>query len=139
VGRHPLFASWASANRRLQNQETVYAPRQSNDRLLLGLKGSLNEYELDLLRQRSVEARHEKARQGELVVATPVGYFKTEDQRLEKNPDRRVQQAIALMFSKFRELGSVRQTLLWFWSRDSNYRPTPRVVSLFGRTSRKPN
>lgn len=42
----------------LIDQETVYAPRQSNDRLLLGLKGSLNEYELDLLRERSVEARH---------------------------------------------------------------------------------
>jgi hypothetical protein len=40
----------------LIDQETVYTPRQSNDRLLLGLKGSLNEYELDLLRQRSVEA-----------------------------------------------------------------------------------
>src|SRR5437762_8380421 len=89
----------------LIDQETVYAPRQSNDRLLLGLKGSLNEYELDLLRQRSVEARHEKARRGELVVAAPVGHIKTEDQRLEKNPDRRVQQAIALVFAKFRELG----------------------------------
>ncbi len=44
----------------LVDHEMVYAPRQSNDRLLLGLKGSLNEYELDLLRQRSVEARHEK-------------------------------------------------------------------------------
>ena len=40
----------------LVDQETVYAPRQSNDRLLLGLKGSLNEYELDLLRQRSLSA-----------------------------------------------------------------------------------
>ena len=48
----------------LIDQETVYAPRQSNDRLLLGLKGSLNEYELDLLRQRSVEARHAKAKRG---------------------------------------------------------------------------
>ena len=45
----------------LIDQEMVYAPRQGNDRLLLGLKGSLNEYELDLLRQRSVEARREKA------------------------------------------------------------------------------
>jgi DNA invertase Pin-like site-specific DNA recombinase len=98
----------------LIDQETVYAPRQSNDRLLLGLKGSLNEYELDLLRQRSVEARMEKARRGELVPAAPVGYLKTEDQRLEKNPDRRVQQVIQLVFRKFSELGTVRQTLLWF-------------------------
>ncbi len=45
----------------LVDQETVYSPRQSNDRLLLGLKGSLNEYELDLLRQRSLEARRENA------------------------------------------------------------------------------
>jgi DNA invertase Pin-like site-specific DNA recombinase len=98
----------------LIDQETVYAPRQSNDRLLLGLKGSLNEYELDLLRQRSVEARHQKARRGELLISAPVGYIKTDDQRLEKNPDRRVQEAISLVFRKFRELGTVRQTLLWF-------------------------
>jgi DNA invertase Pin-like site-specific DNA recombinase len=54
-----------------------------------GLKGSLNEYELDLLRQRSVEARREKAKRGELIVASPAGYVKGED-RLEKDPDRRV-------------------------------------------------
>ena len=53
--------------------ETVYSARHSNDRLLLGLKGSLNEYELDLLRQRSVEARRAKARRGELLVAAAVG------------------------------------------------------------------
>src|SRR5271157_3515726 len=98
----------------LIDQDTVYAPRQSNDRLLLGLKGSLNEYELDLLRQRSVEARYAKARRGTLLQAVPVGYVKTEDQRLEKDPDRRVQQAIALVFRKFAELGTVRQTLWWF-------------------------
>jgi DNA invertase Pin-like site-specific DNA recombinase len=97
----------------LIDQETIYAPRQGNDRLLLGLKGSLNEYELDLLRQRSLSARHEKARRGELVAAAPVGFIKVGD-RLEKDPDRRVQAAIQLAIDKVGELGSIRQALLWY-------------------------
>jgi hypothetical protein len=98
----------------LIDQEMIYAPRASNDRLLLGLKGSLNEYELDLLRQRSLEARRAMAKRGELIVAAPVGFRKTEEHRLEMDPDRRVQEAIRLVFDQFERIGSVRQTLLWF-------------------------
>jgi DNA invertase Pin-like site-specific DNA recombinase len=98
----------------LIDQDTVYHPRHSNDRLLLGLKGSLNEYELDLLRQRSVEARRAKAHRGELLVMAPVGYVKTGAPHFEKDPDRRVQDAVILVFRKFVERGTVRQTLWWF-------------------------
>src|SRR5260370_6764681 len=80
----------------LVDLETIYSPRLSNDRLLLGLKVSLKEYELDLLRQRSVEARRAKAQRGELLIAAPVGFLKTDAPHFEKDPDRRIQEAVAL-------------------------------------------
>jgi DNA invertase Pin-like site-specific DNA recombinase len=97
----------------LIDHETIYDPRRSNDRLLLGLKGSLNEYELDLLRHRAHEARKEKAQRGELMVVPPVGFFVGEG-GYEKDPDLRVQEGIKQVFAKFFEFGSVRQVLFWF-------------------------
>ena len=68
----------------LADHETVYDPQLSNDRLLLGVKGSISEYELDVLRQRAWKARHEKAIRGELVIAVPVGFITTEVGTTEK-------------------------------------------------------
>ncbi len=64
-----------------------------------------------MLRQRSLSARYEKARRGELVVSAPVGFVKAGD-RYEKDPARRVQEAVALVFDKVMEPGSARQALL---------------------------
>ena len=111
---HQLIEMCRLVDTLLIDHETIYDPRLPNDRFLLGLKGSFSEYELDILRQRSLEARYAKAERGELVIVAPVGYVKTRDQRLEMDPDQRVQQAIRRVFEKFFELGSARQTLMWF-------------------------
>jgi DNA invertase Pin-like site-specific DNA recombinase len=91
----------------------VYDPRLVNDRLLLGLKGTMSEYELSLLRQRGLAARDSKAKRGELRFALPPGYCWNELGRMEMDPDKRICEAIRLVLRKFRELGSVRQVLLW--------------------------
>ena len=97
----------------LIDPEGVYDPRLSNDRLLLGLKGTMSEYELTLFRQRSHEARHQKAVRGELRFLIPVGFQWSVEGTLEKSADLRIQQALDMVFAKFRELGSARQSLLW--------------------------
>ena len=96
------------------DEDAVFDPRSPNDRLLLGMKGTMSEMELSVFRQRSMEAMRQKARRGELHLTVAVGYVKTEDGRIEKDPDRRVQDGISLIFRKFAELQSVRQVLLWF-------------------------
>ncbi|MFQ6109436.1 MAG: recombinase family protein [Candidatus Aminicenantales bacterium] len=96
------------------DHDGVYDPRHPNDRLLLGMKGTISEMELTILRQRSLEALRQKALRGELYFTVAVGYILSSGNRLEKDPDLRVQNAIALVFRKFQEMASIRQVLLWF-------------------------
>jgi excisionase family DNA binding protein len=111
---HTLLEFCGLVGTLIVDEEAIYDPRSPNDRLLLGMKGTMSEMEISVFRQRSVEAMRQKARRGELHLTVAVGYAKTEDNRIEKDPDRRVQDAILLVFHKFSELQSVRQVLLWF-------------------------
>jgi DNA invertase Pin-like site-specific DNA recombinase len=92
----------------------VYNPQLLNDRLVLGLKGTMSEFEIGLLRQRGHEALRQMAQRGELITSLPIGYVRSGDGRCEKDPDRRVQQALEHVFERFTQYGSVRQVFMWF-------------------------
>ena len=110
---HHLIDLCALTGALVVDPDGVYDPRLMNDRLLLGLKGTMSEYELSLLRQRGIAARDAKARRGALRFTLPPGFCWSEDDRIEIDPDERVQGAIRFVFEKFRELGSARQVFLW--------------------------
>ena len=95
------------------DEDGIYDPRHPNDRLLLGMKGTMSELELSLFRQRSQEALKQKARRGALVLGVAAGYVRVGRDRIEKNPDRRVRNALQLVFAKFAEFQSARQVHLW--------------------------
>lgn len=95
------------------DEDGIYDPRHPNDRLLLGMKGTMSELELSLFRQRSHEALKQKARRGALFFGVAAGYVRTGRDRIEKDPDQRVQDALRLIFAKFAELQSARQLHKW--------------------------
>jgi DNA invertase Pin-like site-specific DNA recombinase len=111
---HHLVDLCALTETLLIDSDGIYDPRQLNDRLVLGLKGSMAEFELGLMRQRAREAFEQKVQRGFALWEVPVGFVRTEEGRIEKTPDRQVQQVIASVFQKFRQLGSARQATIWF-------------------------
>src|SRR3954470_491324 len=90
----------------------VYNPCRPNDRLLLGMKGSISEFELGVLRARMLDAARSKASRGELRLSVPFGYVWHRELGLGFDPDLRLQEVIRLIFARFRQLGSARQVLL---------------------------
>src|SRR5271157_5406209 len=111
---HTLLEFCGLVGTLIADEDGVYDPRLPNDRLLLGMKGTLSEMELTILRQRAHEALKQKARRGELFTSVAIGYVRSGHDRIEKDPDLRVREALALVFRKFVELQSVRQVHLWF-------------------------
>ncbi len=98
----------------LGDSEQIYDLSLMNDQLVLGIKGTLSVVELKTLKLRLVQGQESKARRGELFRILAPGYILDPEGKLVKDPDLRVQEMMTLIFSKFRELWSLRQTMLWF-------------------------
>ena len=96
----------------LADETAVYDPRDPNDRLLLGVKGTISEAELFTLRCRLHEGRWNKARRGELARSLPVGYVRTESGDVVKDPDRQVQARLEYIFRLFAQHKVARQVLV---------------------------
>jgi DNA invertase Pin-like site-specific DNA recombinase len=90
----------------IMDEDGVYNVNDFNDRLLLGLKGTLSEAELHYLRARMRGGLLNKAKRGELQCPLSIGYVYDENGRIAKDPDAQVQEAIGLLFSTFKRVGS---------------------------------
>jgi hypothetical protein len=110
---HHLIDLCALAGTLVIDPDGTYDPRLINDRLLLGLKGTMSEYELSLIRQRGLAARDAKVSRGEYRFALPPGLCWNEVGTIELDPDEHMQEAVRLVFAKFKELGTARQVFLW--------------------------
>ena len=109
---HHLLEICGLVDARVIDLEGVYDPCRPNDRLLLGMKGSISEFELGVLRARMLDSLRAKARRGELRIPVPVGYLWHREIGLGFDPDLRLQETIRSIFARFRQLSSARQVLL---------------------------
>ena len=109
---HRLIELCSLTQTLIADEQAVYDPREPNDRLLLGVKGTLSEAELMTLRTRLFEGRWNKARKGELGRSLPTGYLRDAEGRWIKDPDRQVQDRLSYGFALFRRLQVARQVLV---------------------------
>src|SRR5437016_2026052 len=117
VNRTPLVPDSAAAlpvslaaaskiqSKHLERLAIIYDPNDANDRLLLGLKGTISEVELHILRQRLDRGRLNKAQRGALLQRVPLGYERSRANRIELDSDEQVRATVMLLFDKFDELG----------------------------------
>src|SRR6478735_2323207 len=128
---HHLIDLCALTGALVIDPDGAYDPRIVNDRLLLGLKGTMSEYELSLMRQRGLVSRNAKAQRGEFRFMLPPGFCWGETGKVEKDPDEHVQEAVRLVFTRFRELGSARQVFLWLRDADIKMPVVRRNVQVY--------
>lgn len=111
---HRLLEICALANTLILDEDGIYDPSHFNDRLLLGLKGTMSEAELHVLRARLIGGQMNKARRGELWMLPPIGFVYDGSQRLVPDPDRQVQDTVRLLFETFRRAGSAERVVRHF-------------------------
>ena len=97
----------------LGDDNDVYDPNRFDDQLVLGIKGTMSVVELSVLKMRLQQGKEAKAKRGELFATLAPGYIR-QDKGIVKDPDRRVQEGIMLVFNQFKKLGSMRQVYGWF-------------------------
>ena len=108
---HQLLEICALFGTLIADLDGIYDPSQYNDRLLLGLKGTMSEAELHILKQRLVQGKRNKAKRGELGFNVPIGYVRRPSGEIIFDPDEQVQQVVKLIFRKFEELGTLNAVL----------------------------
>jgi len=108
---HQLLEICALFSTLIADTDGIYDASHYNDRLLLGLKGTMSEAELHIIKQRMHQGKLSKARRGELGFAVPTGYVRSSSGEVVFDPDEEVQQVVGLIFKKFEELGTLNAML----------------------------
>ncbi len=111
---HRLLEICALTGTLIMDEDGVYDPREFNDRLLLGLKGTMSEAELYQIRARLIGGMMNKARRGELRIRLPVGFVYDRQNQVLLNPDKQVQESIRLLFETYTRVGSTFRTVRAF-------------------------
>jgi DNA invertase Pin-like site-specific DNA recombinase len=111
---HRLLELCALADTLILDEDGIYDPSHFNDRLLLGLKGTMSEAELHMIRARLRGGLINKARRGELRCPLPIGFVHDADARVVLDPDRQIRESVTMLFETFAKTGSVSATVRHF-------------------------